>query len=79
MIDSAMIELGYREIFGCKFSPQWKSSHGNSVDDGSTQCGINEKKWEEKMKTFMKNSSILWTTVNHHVRERLCPNIILHL
>ncbi|AJS49938.1 Spo14p [Saccharomyces cerevisiae YJM1401] len=43
MIDSAMIELGYREIFGCKFSPQWKSGHGNSVDDGSTQCGINEK------------------------------------
>lgn len=79
MIDSAMIELGYREIFGCKFSPQWKSSHGNSVDDGSTQCGINEKEVGREDENVYENSSILWTTVNHHVRERLCPNIILHL
>ncbi|EHN01435.1 Spo14p [Saccharomyces cerevisiae x Saccharomyces kudriavzevii VIN7] len=44
MIDSAMIELGYREIFGCKYSSQWRDVHRGNTDDNGCEYGIHEEK-----------------------------------
>ncbi|QID86474.1 Phospholipase D1 [Saccharomyces pastorianus] len=62
MIDSAMIELGYREIFDCKCSSQWHNIHGNVANANTTKYGINE---EEPKRAGEDAYNKLFTSVDH--------------
>lgn len=36
--DSALIELAYREVFGCCYSPAWKEKYGINSNTTDTEC-----------------------------------------
>lgn len=42
--DSALIELAYREVFGCSYSPAWEQKYGIDANSSNTECfGIYKK------------------------------------